>query len=130
LTAGELVRPAVAVGRLEANTLQQGVDARRGLGFRDAAEPQRKADDVARLLARVERAVGVLEDDLELGAQRVQLAPLGVRDVAAGEADAAARRVEQPHRRARQRRLAAAGLADQADGLAGVDRERHAVDRA
>src|SRR5207247_24975 len=42
--------------------------------------------------------------------------------------DRAARRLEQPHRTVGDRALSAPGLADQAEQLAGGDRERDAVD--
>ena len=54
--------------------------------------------------------------------------PAGVRDVLAAEADAALGGLEQPHERARQRRLAAARLADEPERLALGEVERHVVD--
>src|SRR5205823_4024492 len=51
-----------------------------------------------------------------------------MRDVTAAEDDLAAGRIEQPHDAARKRRLAAAGLADDAECLPLVQRERDAVD--
>ena len=50
-----------------------------------------------------------------------------LRDVPALERDRAGGRVEQPHDAARHRRLAAAGLADDAERLAAVEREADVV---
>ena|SRR5205085_4082531 len=50
-------------------------------------------------------------------------------DVAAVEPDGAAGRLQQPKHGTRHRRLAAAALADEAQGLALADAEAHAVDR-
>ena len=52
-----------------------------------------------------------------------------MRDVAAAEDDLSAGGIEQPHDAARERGLAAAGLADDAERLAFVQRQRDAVDR-
>ena len=51
------------------------------------------------------------------------------RDVVAAEAQRSARRLEQPHEHAAERRLAAARLADDAERLAATHFERDAVDR-
>src|SRR5207248_5497033 len=85
--------------------------------------------DEAHPLAPVQRRERVLEDHHHLAAYRAHLAPGQVRDVAAAEDDLAARRIEQPHDAARERRLAAAGFADDSQRLALVEREGDAVDR-
>ncbi len=90
---------------------------------------QRHPDDLADPLARVQRRVRVLEDHLHLAAQRHERAARGVRDVRAAEAHGAARRLEQAHDRPRQRRLAAARLADEPQRLALDEREGDVVDR-
>ena len=84
------------------------------------------ADDVADAHPRVERADRVLEDDLHVAAHLLQRpCPSEPDEVDAVEADLARRRLEQPQQRASQRRLAAAGLADEADRLArGRSRDR------
>ena len=95
----------------------------------DAVHLQRLADDVARRHARVQRRERVLEDDLHLppvGPQRGFAQP---GDVLAVELDRAAGRLDQAQHGARHGRLAAAALADQAQGLAFADRKADAVDR-
>ena len=77
--------------------------------------------------ARVQRLVGVLEDHLDPPAQRPQ-ARLAA-DLGARRRDRAGRRRHEPEQRARQRRLAAARLADDAEDLAAPPLERHAVER-
>ncbi len=86
------------------------------------------ADDVADAHPRVERADRVLEDDLHVLAHLLQRLPLEADHVDAVEADLACRRLEQPQQRASERRLAAAGLADEAYRLARIDVEIDAVD--
>ena len=75
LAAGELVRVAVVVLRVEADQLQQvlhrALDAVLGL---DVLDPERRADDRADGVPRVQRRVRVLEDHLHVAAQRAQLA--------------------------------------------------------
>ena len=78
---------------------------------------------------RVQRGVGVLEDHLDVTAQRPHLPGPQVRDVVAVEHDAARGRLEQPGEQPPGRGLAAAGLADHAQRLAGGDGEADVVDR-
>ena len=115
--------------------------ARRGAGRRRPARLQRVLARPPRaLLAQrvgdvVEDAhrerVGLLEDHADPAAQ---LGHLHRVDVLAVERDAAAADrgrgdLDQPVERAQQRRLAAAGGADQRQHLALADRQRHLVDR-
>ncbi len=87
------------------------------------------ADDIARCHARVERGERVLEHDLHRAAIRPQRGLAQRRDILAIESDRAAGRLDQSQHGARYRRLAAAGFADQAERLAGAEREADAVDR-
>ena len=85
----------------------------------DAVDPQRLGDDVAHRHARVQRRVRVLEDDLHArGASAASDAACSVGDVAALEDDLPGRRLDELHHRAPERRLAAAGLAHDAERLA------------
>ena len=79
--------------------------------------------------ARIERRVRVLEDDLHLAARTgaSPRAPSAV--IRAVDSDRARRRLDQPQDRLAGGRLAAAGLADEAERLACRDREADAVDR-
>ncbi len=82
---------------------------------------------------RVQRGERVLEDHAHVAAAAVPHLPVGEpQQVGALERHLAGDRVaalgQQPHDRQRRHGLAATGLADQADGLAGLHREAHAVD--
>ncbi len=129
LSAGELVRVAVVVLGAEPDQRQQLLDVvlETALGL-DALEPERRADDRADRVPRVQRGVRVLEDHLDVAAHRPHLAHGQVRDVPALELDLAARRLDQPGDEPAHRRLAAAGLADDAQGLPRVHLEVDAVD--
>ena len=63
-------------------------------------QAQRLPDDLDHALARVQRRERILEDHLHLAAERRELAPPGVGDVVATEADAALGGVDQAHDRA------------------------------
>ena len=129
LAAGELVRVAVVVLRVQPDGLQQVLHrllpATLGL---DVLQPERRTDDLADGVPRVQRGVRVLEDHLDVATQRAHL-PVGeVRDVVALEGDLAAGRLEQPGHQPRGGALAAAGLADDRERLAAAYVEVHAVD--
>ena len=74
LAAGEFVREAVHVVGLQADRLEQLHDAvfHRLLRRRELVDGERLADDRADLQPRIERGVGILEDDLHVAAQRAQ----------------------------------------------------------
>src|SRR5690606_12224745 len=119
LAAGELVRVAVVVLRVEADPLQELLDGRLdALLRRDLLDPQRRAHDRADRVPGVERAVRVLEDHLDVAAERPHGPLRQVGDVTAVEDDPAARGPEQPGDQAAGRGLAAPRLAHQAEGLA------------
>ncbi len=80
-------------------------------------QPRALGDRVVHRLARVERAVGILEDELDRAAVRLQRRR-AVAAAAARRSAPAAGRLDQPDEHARERRLAAARLADQRDDLA------------
>ena len=72
--------------------------------------------------ARVEAGVRVLEDDLHPAPVRLERGALDVGDVHAVEADRPGRRLDEAQQQPADRRLAAARLADEAEGLAAADR--------
>ena len=75
LPARELVREAVVVLGVEADDLEQLLDAALALGRRaDAVELERLADDEPDPLARVERRVRVLEHHHHVAPQRAHVA--------------------------------------------------------
>ncbi len=124
------MREPVAVLGVEPDQAQQVSDplrpARLAPGLVDL---EGLGDDVVDGQLRVQRGVRVLEDDLQVATHgphlshrhRGQLLPL--------EADGARRRRVQLQQRPAGRRLSAAGLADDAEGLARVDVEGHAAHR-
>src|SRR5262249_35568510 len=131
LAAGELVRVTVVVLRVEADQLQQPLDLTL-LPVRrlDVLYLQRRPDDRADRVARVQRGVRVLEDHLHPAPQRAHPPDAEVRDVAPFQQDLAAGGLQQAGHQAARRGLAAAGLADQAERLARADGQVDAVHRA
>ena len=131
LAARELVRVAALVPGREADLLEQLAHPRLLLGaLGEVMDLQGLADDLADRHARIQRSVGILEDDLHLAAEPPELGLVEVEHVLAVEAHRASGRLDQAQQHAARGRLAASGLADQRQGLAGLDGERHAVDGA
>src|ERR687897_3032843 len=81
-------------------------------------------------MARVQRRVRVLEDHLHATAKRTQLTLVQMCDLLAVEDDPAVDGLVEPQDRAPDRRLAAAGLADEPERLAAANLERDVVDGA
>ena len=86
-------------------------------------------DDVADDHARVQRGLGVLEDHLHLPVEDLALVALRLVDVLAPEDHLAAGGLVEPDQDPPGRGLAAARLADEAEGLALVDGERDPIHR-
>src|SRR5690606_1157810 len=127
-SARELVRKAVPERRIEP-TADEGIPHERAPLLAIAALVDREPllDGGADGLARIERAPGILEDELEARAEGAKLSLGNAREIDAIEDDAAGRRLLEPRREPREGRLARAALADEADSLAGRDLERDAV---
>ena len=89
---------------------------------------QRLGDDVLGAHARIERRVGVLEDDLQVLAVGTHVGAGELVDARTVEMDFAGRRLDQLEDQLAGGRLAAAGFAHQAQRFAGPDGERYAVD--
>ena len=116
---------------LEPDQAQQFLDSLLGgFSLRDAMDRQRLPDDVADRHARVERRVGVLEDDLHLFAQLADFLARELLHVAAFEENLAFGRRQKAQHDASRRRLARAGLAHEAQRFALPDRKVDAVDGA
>ncbi len=131
LAARHLMRISVGEIRVEAAHRQQlahPVEAPPRV-FLDTVHHHRLANDRADLLARVQGAVGILEDDLDAAPQRHQLATDELGDVDAVVEDLAGSRLFEPQDAAAHRRLAATALADQPQGFAAADRQIDAVHR-
>ncbi len=131
LAAGEFVRIAVAGAGEEADLLEQAV------GARDASVPvevlpvQQQAlhDAGAHRGARVQAAIGILEDDLHVRLEGEALAAREGGDVAALEAVGAAVMAGQAGDDIGDGRLAAAGFAEDADHLAAIDGDVDVAER-
>ena len=112
-----------------------GVDQRHeargevGGGFGEAEIADRLGQDVAHSHARIEAGERILEHHLDAAAHAAQPAGRQIVDAPAVQHHLARGDVEQPQDGAADRRLAAAGFADQRQRLAARDLERHAVDR-
>src|SRR5215510_2794337 len=123
----------VAIGKLfrQAAHVQQLMDAPflRPPVRLDVMDADWLADDLANLHARIERAVRVLEDDLDTPAQTTQRFPPEVCEADTVEQDFALRRAFELQDAAAGRGLAATRLADQAERLAATNIEADAVNR-
>src|SRR6266545_4102321 len=129
LAAGELVRVAVDEVGVEADDFEQPLRAPPPrAAVADAVDDERFADDVPDCHPRIQRGIGILEDDLRLPAHRPQLASRDRRQLPPEEAHRPGGRLQELEDAVSRRRLARAGLADQAERLAGVDVERDVVD--
>jgi hypothetical protein len=113
----------------EAHQTQQLAHAVLDLVARRPVQLQRLADDLHHALARVERRERVLEHHLHLAPQRLELLALCGGDVVTVEAELPFGGVDQAHDGPRHRRLPAARLPHQADGLALGDGQGHVVHR-
>ena len=129
LPSAELVREQTRHVGPEADQLQElgdsGSHIRRGQTF---VRLDRLADDVAHAHAGAERAVRILEHDLDLAPIVLQLGSPQRRDVAPFELDGPGRRRLGGQHELRGGRLAAPGFSDEPERLPGVDREADPVD--
>ena len=133
LAARELMRKAVQQFERQAAAARRLFDLAAQLGAGELAQPaQRIGDCGERGEARVDAVARVLEHHLDALAVRVarQSACAGVCESSRGPSlmppsVGSSSRVTHAH----QRGLAAAGFADEADGLALADGEAHVVDR-
>src|SRR3546814_3923291 len=95
----------------------------------DSVDAHRLGDDLADLHARIQRAVRILEDDLDLLAKQVQALAVEVRELHAVDDVLAGGLLLELQDAAAGRRLAAAGLAHQAERFALPHGEADVVDR-
>jgi len=124
LAAGELVRVALDRVAGQAHLIQQLEHALLLLGpAADALDGQRLADDRADPHPRVQRGVRVLEHKLQVAPVAAQLAAAQRVDVAPFQQDLAAVGRLQGHGHLADGGLAAARLADQPEGVPGLDAE-------
>jgi hypothetical protein len=90
---------------------------------------QRLGNDLADALARIERSVRILEHHLEVAARAAQRRRRQRVQVAAEQDDASRRGRLEGHHQARERRLARARLAHDAEAAARLEREADALQR-
>jgi len=130
LPAGEGVRVAVVVLWVQPHCLQEAAGAGLPpLGVEHPAGAHRFLDDRTDLHPRVQRRLGVLEDELCVLTDRPECARAQFSQVSPFEVDGPVGRLDQPEDRSGERALPTARLADQPEGLAPVDVERDVVDR-
>ena len=132
LATGELVRVALGHAGVERHLVQQlgHAGAGGGAAAADAVHQQRFGDDLAHGHARVERAVRVLEDDLDGAAQGAERAAVHGSEASAADADLAGGGGLERQQQAADGALAAAGFAHEAEGLARGDGEADILDGA
>ncbi len=124
------MRVAVDVLRDQPDQVHQlGRPAAR-VGGRPALHEQRVGDDPGHRLAGVEGGVRVLEDHLEVAAQRTESSLRKPGDVPSVEGDAARGGLQQPHQHPAGGGLPTARLAHQAEGFARRQIEGDPVDGA
>jgi hypothetical protein len=132
LPARELARVSRRRVLGEADAPEHAGDPLLDLSRRQVTSPdkERLGDRRADAARRVERAVRVLEDSLEVRAQRAPSPSARPRDVFAVEVDRARGRPLEAEQHARERRLARARFPDEPDGLPRPDVQVDAVQRA
>ena len=92
-------------------------------------ERQRLGQDLADGHARIERRIGILEDDLRIAAEGAQFVGVQCEQIASLEANSSRIRLDQAQHQPADGGFAAAGFADQRQRLAGIDAEADAIDR-
>ena len=127
------MREALGVPRVEPDLLEELADPRGSAAPVEAVDDEWLGEHRLHAEPGVERGVGVLEHQLDATSNGAQLAAPHPRDVLVAESHRAGVGVVQPHDRAPEGALAAAGLADQPERPAGGDVEadaRHRLHRA
>jgi hypothetical protein len=107
---------------VQPNELEQFLDARQALARgNQLMNCQRGAHNLADGLSRVERGIRVLEDHLDVTANRLEVARRRLGDVVAVVEDLPARRLLQAGDQPTRCRLAGPGLSNEAERLADAD---------
>ena len=128
LTAGELVRIAVVMLRIQPDAVHELLHAPFARALR-LVDREGRSDDRADRLPRVQRGIRILKDHLHLPAERPHLAPIQLGDVPAVELDRPGGRLDQLRDQTGSRRLAATGFAHETHRLAWIDAQRDVFDR-
>ncbi len=131
LSAGQLAGIARQVARIELHRLQElrGAALQRGAG-ESGVQPERTRDDIGHGVLRVQRGVGILEDELD-GPLFAPAASLhqGCKRLAVQRDEASVGR-QQAGDATRERGLAGAAFADDRECRTGFYGKAHIVDRA
>jgi len=90
-------------------------------------QPQRLGENLADSHARIERGIGILENELRIPSQRRELTLFENCDISAVEAYSPARRINQPQHQPAERCLTASGLANERERRAGIERKAHRI---
>ena len=117
------MRIPLRINRIEADILEQFKNPflPRGFAVGQFVDVQRLADDLLDRHARIERAVRVLKNHLELAPPRAQGRAAHFQDVLAVERDFPRSRFDEPDDGAAERRLAATAFTDEAERFARRD---------
>ena len=130
LAAAELMRIAVVEVGVETDDSQEFLHALvLGLAAQQAKVFQRLRDDVAHRHAWIQRRIRILEDHLQLPPLLAQILATQLGQIDALEEDVSGGDRQQLGNQPAKRRLPAPRLADQADGLAGIDLKVDPLDR-
>src|SRR5687767_9561802 len=128
LPAGELVWVLHHLVGAQPHLVEERRDALADLAFRSPLEvADRLGDDVGGAHARIERRIRILEYRLQLAPDGAHLRGREPLDALTAPVDLAGRGIDQLQDRLRGRRLAAAALAHEAEGLALRDAKAHLV---
>src|SRR5581483_9932520 len=130
LTPGKLSRVAILGIRRKMHPLEHRANSAPDvIAPRHVEGFQRLGERPPDLTNRVERAVRILEDDLDVAIEHAPFPERQVRDVGAVESNGSSLRGRQAEDGSTDRRLPGAGLADEPDRLAPRNGEAHAVER-
>src|SRR5258706_3108342 len=127
LPARELVRVALRVLRCEAHECEDLRDAFLAPALGQSVQHQRLRQHLSHGHARVQRSVGILEDDLQRAAGSAQLALVEGKKIPPLEAHLARGRLEEPQRETPGGRLAASRFAHQRQRFPPCQLEAHVV---
>ena len=124
LAAGELVRIAGDGIDGEIDQFEQIARFRQRVGVRHAVIDGSFGDGLADADARIKRTIGILKNDLDSLAVRLQRPARQIGDFSPGKPDAAGGRIDQPDDAARHRRFAGPAFADDAQRAALAQAQR------
>ena len=129
LARGQVGRIVVEDVAAEPHALQHRADTGPALGAPHIVQRERLVHRLIDRESGIERAEGVLEDELHPRPERPEPGRVELADLLVAERDPPLGGLDQAQHAAADRGLARAALADQAQRLAALERERDVVDR-